>query len=116
MKITKLIRRSWLNWIAIPSLGFCFVGGIILIEWIRIGLIRNPNEISKYYFGSEAMVTHGGWRYTTASAYGWSTFVEGMLLCFISLFTFWASLQSKGKQTAIGCVLIALWLILNQLI
>jgi len=115
MKITKLIRLSWLNWLAIPSLIFCLISGIILFEWFRIGVIRNPNEISKYYFGSESMTAHGGWRYSSAAAYAWSAFVEGFLLCLASIFTLWSSLQAKGKQTAVGCTLMILWFILIQL-
>jgi hypothetical protein len=115
MKTTKIIRVSWLNWFAIPSLGFCFISGIILFEWIRIVLIKDPNEIGKYYFGSEAMAAHGGWRYSSAVTYAWSAFAEGFFLLLVSVLTLWHSLQAKKKETAIGCALMILWLILNRL-
>jgi hypothetical protein len=111
----KLIRLSWVNFAALPAIGAFFIGGIFLFEWLRIGIIADPNEISKYYFGSEAMMDHGGWRYSSASIYAWSAFAEGMFLIIFSTFTFWSSIQSKGKKTAIGCALIFLWFVISQL-
>ena len=66
-----------LGWIG-AALTF-FVGIIILNEWFRIGVIADPKEIGGYYFGSEAMMSHGGWKYQSASIYAWTCFFEGIL-------------------------------------
>jgi hypothetical protein len=69
-------------------------GVAILYEWIRIGIIANPEEIKKYYFGSEAMIAHGGWMYKSASIYAWSAFAEGIII-FVVMANFIISLIKK---------------------
>lgn len=113
--MSKLIRLSWISFAALPAIGAFLIGGIFLFEWVRIGIIADSNEISKYYFGGDAMMAHGGWRHSSASTYAWSAFAEGMFLIILSIFTFWSSIQSKGKKTAIGCTLIFLWFVVSQL-
>lgn len=115
MRISKLVQVSWLNLLALPAIGGCFFGGILLFEWLRIGVIADPKIISRYYFGSEAMVGHGGWQYASASAYAWSALIEGIIILGVSCFTFWVALQSKGRSAVIGCAIIFLWFIARYL-
>jgi hypothetical protein len=36
---------------------------ILFYEFYQIGVVADPTEIAKYYFGGEAMINHGGWKY-----------------------------------------------------
>ncbi len=51
----------------------CAVGALVCLwEFVVIGLVANPRTIASYYFGSEAMLAHGGWHYTSARTDVWT--------------------------------------------
>jgi hypothetical protein len=50
-----------------------------LTEWVRIGVVADPEVIKAYYFGSEAMVAHGGWTYRSAATYATTALAEGVV-------------------------------------
>jgi hypothetical protein len=76
--------------------------GLSIAEWIRIGVIANPQEIEKYYFGSEAMMGHGGWKYVSASAYTWSVFGEGLFAGMIGAAFIYGFLRYSKKAIVIA--------------
>ena len=86
------------------------ITGLLLTEWIRIGFIGSPKEIEKYYFGSEAMISHGGWKYGSATKYAWSAFGEGIFAGTMGLLFIYGYLRSSKKIIAIGYAGIALLL------
>ncbi len=53
---------------------------LLIAEFIRIKIIANPQVIAGYYFGSEAMMDHGGWTYRSASLYAWSALSKGLFI------------------------------------
>ena len=65
-----------LGWVGITIT--LFIALLVLWEWARIAIISDPKEIAGYYFGSEAMIVHGGWKYQSASTYAWVCFAEGL--------------------------------------
>jgi hypothetical protein len=110
-----VIKRSWLNVTAIPALGIWFIGVICISEWINIGIVADPEMISRYYFGGEAMMAHGGWHYASASLYAWTSLIQGTCLLVLGIFTFWTALQAQGRNTAIGWAVFFAWFIITQL-
>jgi hypothetical protein len=53
---------------------------ILFYEFYRIGVVADPTEIAKYYFGGEAMINHGGWKYHSSGLYSLSALVDAFLL------------------------------------
>ena len=49
-----------------------FVAAILFNEYLIIEIIGNPEQINSYHFGSEAMIKHGGIKYSSASTYSFS--------------------------------------------
>jgi hypothetical protein len=103
--MNKIFKLLWLNLAVVPALFACFIGGLFLSEWVRIGIIADFKIIGNY-FGGKAMVVHESWRYASASTYAWTSLVEGIFLLALGTFTFVASIKSKGRNTAIGCLII----------
>lgn len=63
-----------------PGIILCLLGASVFFgEWYRIGVVADPREIAGYFFGSESMAAHGGWKYRTASIYAWSSLAAGVL-------------------------------------
>ena len=111
----KILKLSWLNLGVVPALLSCFVGGLFLSEWVIIGIIADPKVIEKYSFGGEAMMDHGGWYYASALTYAWTSLMTGIGLFVLGVFTFIASIKSKGRNTAIGCSIIFIYFLITQL-
>ena len=109
------MKRTWRYLSLLLALFSCFAGGLIFSEWVRIGVIADPKVIAGYYFGGEAMMAHGGWRYASAATYATAALIEGTSLIALGIITFIAALKSKGKITAIGCSIIIIWFLLIQL-
>jgi hypothetical protein len=104
--MNKIFKLLWLNLAVVPALFACFIGGLFFSEWLRIRVIADPKIIGNYYFGGKAMVVHESWRYASASTYAWTSLVEGIFLLALGMFTFGASIKSKGRNTAFGCLII----------
>jgi len=75
-------KRRFLSWwlVNLP-IGFIlyFLSIVFFHEFYRICIVANPHEIERYYFGGEAMIGHGGWKYASAGAYSFSTLVGAFL-------------------------------------
>ena len=109
------MKRSWRNLSLFIALFACFIGGIILSEWVRIGVIADLKVIDSYHFGSEAMIGHGGRQYASASSYARTALIEGICSFALGIFTFIASIKSNSRNAVIGCALIVIWVLINQL-
>jgi len=82
LKTPITLKRLFLSWwlVGLPiSFILYFFSSLFFYEFYRIGIVAEPLEIGKYYFGGEAMIVHGGWKYASASAYSFSAFVGGFL-------------------------------------
>lgn len=82
---------------------YSFVAILILFEWFKIGVVADPQEIGKYYFGSEAMVGHGGWKYKSSENYALSAFYEGIVFTLLASWAGWALIKTKKKHI-IACL------------
>jgi hypothetical protein len=47
-----------------------------ITEWWPIIVTRNAERVAAYYFGSESMMAHGGWRYSNPNVYAWTCLSE----------------------------------------
>ena len=47
-------------------------------EWWQVGVVRQPSVLASYSFGSEAMLSHGGWHYRTAATYSGVCLAEAL--------------------------------------
>lgn len=75
-------KRTFLSWwLVILPIGFIlyFLAIVLFHEFYRIGIVADPHEIQRYYFGGEGMIGHGGWKYVSAGAYSFSTVVGAFL-------------------------------------
>src|SRR4030042_2179031 len=90
LKTTVITKRRFLSWwlVNLPiSFILYFFSLLFFYEFYQIGIVADPPEIEKYYFGSEAMIAHGGWKYASASVYSFSSFV-GAFLCLLAATVF----------------------------
>lgn len=95
---------GWLG--AVLTLFFAI---LILSEWFQIGVIADPKEIGEYYFGSETMISHGGWKYQSASVYAWTCFIEGLVYICVTALLVHSTLRNKYRRIYF---VYAIWLIL----
>jgi hypothetical protein len=51
---------------------------MLLREWWLVGVVADPNTLSSYHFGSEAMLGEGGSHYLTAETYSASALQHGI--------------------------------------
>jgi hypothetical protein len=92
-----------------PGILVCLVGASVLFwEWFRIWAVADPKEIASYFFGSESMVAHGGWKYRSAATYAWSSFVEGTLGLLPIVMFVRAVQQGSRKKTILAYVVMAM--------
>jgi hypothetical protein len=75
--------------------------------------MRDPAVISRYYFGSEAMMSHGGWQYKTSSIYAWTSLAEGLLVLSISSLFVMATAQNKKRFVNAGFFILVAWLMVR---
>ncbi len=73
-----------------------FLSIILFHEFYRIGIVADPHEIQRHYFGGEGMIGHGGWKYVSAGAYDFST-VVGAFLCLLAATGFLISYIKRSK-------------------
>ena len=73
-----------------------FLPIVLFYEFYRIGIVADPHEIKRYYFGSEAMISHRGWKYASAGAYSFSTLV-GAFLYFLAATGFLMAYIKRSK-------------------
>lgn len=50
-----------------------------VIDYWKIGVVADPEEIARYNFGAEAMIAHGGEKYRSSSAYAAASLATGLL-------------------------------------
>jgi len=85
LKPTVTSKKRFLSWwlVNLP-VGFIlyFLSIVLFHEFYRIGIVADPYEIQRYYFGGEGMIGHGGWKYVSAGAYSFSTVVGAFLYLF----------------------------------
>lgn len=99
----------------ILALWSMLVFAVNMSEYVIIGLVKNPEIVSAYHFGSEPMVGHGGSKYKSAESYStvalvWSA-ISGVL--FVLCFTFFGRKRYKRLAVAIsilGLYSVILWL------
>jgi hypothetical protein len=99
LKPTITSKRRFLSWwLIILPIGFIlyFLSIVFFHEFYRIGIVADPHEIERYYFGGEAMIGHGGWKYASASAYSISTLV-GAFLYFLAATGFLIAYKKRSK-------------------
>ena len=51
---------------------------LLLWEWFKFAVVKDPIEIASYLFGSEVMVNEGGEGYATADSYARSSLWEAL--------------------------------------
>lgn len=97
MSISKELKKVILYLPAFLCLMLFVVYG--LGDYWVIGVVADPVEISRYNFGAEAMIAHGGEKYRSSNAYAMSSLLVGMLSVIgivASMFTLF-----KSKQKAL---------------
>ena len=85
------------KWAVFPGLLLSLLIAVLFLsEWVKIGVIANPETIETYYFGSDSMVGKY-WYYESARTYALSALVQGLISSGITaLFGF--SLFSNSKK------------------
>ncbi|MDN2658355.1 hypothetical protein Q4490_11475 [Neptunomonas phycophila] len=95
MSIPKELKKLILY---LPAL-FCLILFVVygLVDYWIIGVIADPVEISRYNFGAEAMIAHGGEKYRSSNAYAISSLVIGMLSVIGMVASLFMLYKSKHK-------------------
>jgi hypothetical protein len=99
IETTVAVKKRFLSWwlVNLPiSFILYFFSSILFYEFYRIGIVADPKEIGMYYFGGEAMIGHGGWKYASAGAYSLSTFV-GAILYLLAATGFLVAYKKRSK-------------------
>jgi hypothetical protein len=82
MKMHVASKRRVFSWwfISLPLSFVLFLFSFLEFnEFYQIGILADPREIQKYYFGGAGMIGHGGWKYASANTYAISAFVGAFL-------------------------------------
>ena len=45
---------------------------VILLDALYVGVLASPEVVAEFHFGSESMISHGGWGYQSRGHYGLS--------------------------------------------
>lgn len=53
------------------ALASCVVIVGVVEAWSTV-IRPDPVRVAEYHFGSEAMIAHGGWQYSSPEVYGWT--------------------------------------------
>jgi Co/Zn/Cd efflux system component len=85
------------------------VSVLVMSEFIIIGMIADPNTVAGYYFGSETMLFHGGWKYQSSSVYAWTAFVEGIFLWAVTTLLVWSARKRSLKGVITGYLMVLVW-------
>ncbi len=85
-------------------------------EWYRIGVVADPDVIAGYYFGSEAMIGHGGKHYASAAMYARSALFSGFFLTPVLAAFLVAEIKGERKYTLASYVLFGFAIALNWLL
>jgi hypothetical protein len=86
----------------IGVLAGALIASLFISEFLLIVVIANPKTVAAYHFGSEAMRSHGGWRYATAGIYAWSSLFEAILLLSVAALFAVAARRRSIRSTVIG--------------
>ena len=112
--MSEQIRHRWLVISGLIGTILTIIISLLFIsEFVRIGIMRDPAVISRYYFGSEAMMSHGGWQYKTSSIYAWTSLAEGLLVLSISSLFVMATAQNKKRFVNAGFFILVAWLMVR---
>lgn len=77
---------------------------LFLQQWYQVAVIADPVVLRAYHFGTEAMVSHGGWRYHSAATYATSCLLSAILLLgVVGLFI--VAWKKRSWRLALGCYL-----------
>ena len=82
-----MLPKTWKSlYISAPGLIVTgLMAWIYFSEWYRVGIEAHPGTLNGYYFGSEAMIGHGGWIYESATLYAKASLIQGLVTGVISL-------------------------------
>ena len=98
---------DWFNrnarWLAVPGLFVVLLfAAAILNEWYTIGVEADPATIESYYFGSEAMIGHGGDHYRSAQAYASRSLTAGLAALTVAAVFAFGLARRSGAAVAVG--------------
>ena len=109
---TKRTRTVAAAGVLLLSIGYAL---LMLSEWWPIVVFRDQVRIEDYHFGSESMIAHGGWKYTTADIYAWTAFMQAALALVVGV-AFSVSLYRRSRiALACGWLVVAGWLVASIL-
>ena len=73
---------------------------LLIGDGVYIGLLAPSAVVSEYHFGAEAMVSHGGWGYTSRGAYFWSSLFQSAIFWIPGLLALWYVLMKHRAKKA----------------
>ncbi|HSB16894.1 MAG TPA: hypothetical protein VLE22_20750 [Bryobacteraceae bacterium] len=92
-----MMRRFLWRLTAAPDLLLlALLVAIMWHEWYTIGVVGDPDVVKGYYFGSEAMIAHGGRHYASAETYAHSALISGLL--FTPVLLAFIAAEARGNK------------------
>lgn len=100
---------------SIPGLLLALASGTVSFrQWYLVGIQADPTVVAEYRFGSEGMLTHGGWHFATAELYAAIALIEGFAaLAIVAAFTL-AILKRSPRIMIAAYALLAIDYVINQ--
>ena len=90
------------KWAVFPGLLVTLLITVLLLsEWVKIGVIADPETIDAYYFGSDSMVGKY-WYYESARTYALSALVQGLISFGITSLFLFSLFRSSKKLLVIS--------------
>ncbi len=77
----------------------------MLSEWSTIIVTRSSAHIASYDFGSESMMSHGGWRYSNPEVYAWTAFAEAVVAV-ATIPALWMIIVRRSRRAVFALVFI----------
>ncbi len=92
------------------------LAALVLREWLLVAVIAEPDVIRGYYFGSEAMIAHGGWHYRSAETYAAKSLATGAVALLVSGILLFAMWKRNPVALGFGYLLLIVGFALNSII
>lgn len=93
------------KWAVFPGLLLSLlIAFLFLSEWVKIGVIADPETIEAYYFGSESMVGKY-WYYESARTYALSALAQGLITIGIAALFGFSLFRNSKKLLVISYIL-----------
>lgn len=96
------------KWAVFPGLLLSLIIAVLFLsEWVKIGIIANPEVIDQYYFGSESMAGKA-WYYKSAETYAKSALTQGLVSSVITAIFVFSLIRNSKKMLAVAYSLLVI--------